>query len=165
MERQLVMDYLNNQDVFRSAGQMTATLGTLRIRIISSWIWALVESTTNTGETPWVPLLKTVKTERAGGDDVWLHCTCLVPLWNGAKFYWAISHLTFVYLLFVFIIFHLQTEGLENFPQFTRLDQTSLANINELEGFENSFNVSENLCRRSDLGEVKRPSVKNQNDH
>lgn len=64
----------------------------------------------------------------------------------GLQFSGAASHHTFVYLLFVFIIFHLQTEGLQNPPQLTCLDQTSLVNINELEGFHNSFNVFENLC-------------------
>ena len=45
------------------------------------------------------------------------------------------------------------------------LDQTGLVNINELEGFDNGFHVFENLCRESDLGEAKRPGVKNPNGH
>lgn len=80
----------------------------------------------------------------------------------GLKVYRAISHHTFIYLLFVFIILHLHTEGFQNPPQLTWLDQTSLVNINKFKGFDNSFNVFENLCMKNDLGEVKRSSVRNQ---
>lgn len=72
------------------------------------------------------------------------------------------SQRTFAYLLFVFLIFHLQTEGLQNPPQLVWLDQTSRVNINEHKGFDDGFNVFENLRIKSDLGEVKRSSVKNQ---
>lgn len=159
------MDYWNNPDVFWSAGQMTATLGTLRIRIISSRICTFEESSTNREDVPGAPLLNS-QDRAGGGGDVWSQCTCQAPLWNWAKFYWATSPQISTHLLSVFVTFHLQTEGLQNFPQLTGLDQTSLVNINELQGFDNSFNVFENLCRKKWFRRSqKRPCVKNQNGH
>lgn len=81
---------------------------------------------------------------------------------TGWRFDWAVSQRTFAYLLFVFLVFHLQTEGLQNPPQLMWLDQTSCVNINEHKGFDDGFNVFENLHIKSDLGKVKRSSVKNQ---
>lgn len=138
--------------------------GTGGIRTVSSHFGEFVESFTNMGEMQIEDLFQ--KQSRQGRQEGRTlpgssepnrsHCEI------GLKSYWTISHHTFVYLLFVFIIFHLQTEGLQNPPQCMWLDQTRLVNINELKGFDNSFNVFENLCIKRDLGKVKRSSIKNQ---
>lgn len=53
----------------------------------------------------------------------------------------AISPPSFTYSLSIFVVFHLQTEGLQNPPQPLGLDQAGLVDINELQGADDSFNV------------------------
>lgn len=57
---------------------------------------------------------------------------------------------------------HPRTERLQNPPQLAGLDQTRLADVEELEGFGDGVNVFENLCTKSGLGKVKRSRVHNQ---
>lgn len=78
----------------------------------------------------------------------------------GLRFHRAISPRTFIYLRFVFVVFHLHTEGPQNPPQLTWLDQTSLAHLNELKSFDNSFNVFENLCIKVIQEKSKDPVLK-----
>lgn len=66
------------------------------------------------------------------------------------------------HLLLVLMVPHPRTEGLQNPPQLAGLDQTRLVDIEELEGFGDGVNVSENLCTKSGLGKVKRSRVHNQ---
>lgn len=63
------------------------------------------------------------------------------------------------YSLLVFLLRHLQAEGLQHPPQLLRLHPARAADVQEPEGFDDCFRVSENLVQKGGFGEQSRDPV------